>query len=192
MTDNFDLDYFRKKPLPRIRTYLQEKGIQSSSDGKNKRKAELTELAHNATAMKLLKVMDGDSEDRNSLLRVILSTPKGALPRPDSILTWTHNFASMPEVTFPDICNFLLGKSDRHDKYSERILKSFKSLLGYILFSDGHVLDQQLHKVPGKSFCIVKCKVKYHKLYEQACSTAIKNASGHHNLKPCTDVKRHY
>ena len=125
MTDNFDLDYFRKKPLPWLRTYLQEKGIQSSSDGKNKRKAELAELAYNATAMKLPKVMDGDSEDRNSLLRVILSTPEGALPLPESILTWTHNFASMPEVTFPDICNFLLGKSDGHDEYLEGNLKSF-------------------------------------------------------------------
>ena len=66
----------------------------------------------------------------------------------------------MPEVTFPDICNFLLGKSDGHDEYSEGNLKSFKSLLGYRLFRDGHVLDQQLHKVPGKSFCMVKCKVK--------------------------------
>ena len=123
MADKFDLDYFRKKPFSWLRTYLQEKGIQSSSDGKNKRKAEKAELAHNATAMKHPKVMDGDSEDRNSLLRVILSTPEGALPLPASILTWTHNFASMPEVTFPDICNFLLGKSDRHDDYSERNLK---------------------------------------------------------------------
>ena len=160
MTDNFDLDYFRKKPLPWLHTYLQEKGIQSSSDKKNKRKAELTELAYNATAMKLPKVIDGDSEHRNLLLRVILSTPEGALPLPESILTWTHNFASMPEVTFPDICNFLLGKSDCHDEYLEGNLKSFKSLLGYRLFHNGHVLDQQLHKVPGKSFCMVKCKVK--------------------------------
>ena len=50
-----------------------------SNDGKNKRKAELAELAYNATAMTLPKVMDGDSEDQNSLLRVILSTPEGAL-----------------------------------------------------------------------------------------------------------------
>ena len=123
LTDKFGIDYFGKKALPWLRTYLQEKGIQSSSDGKNKRKAELAELGHNATAMKLPKVMDGDSEDRNTLLRVILSIPEGALPLPASILTWTHNFASMPEVTFPDICNFLLGKSDRHDKYSEGNLK---------------------------------------------------------------------
>ena len=128
MTDNFDLDPLRKKSLPWLRTHLQEKGIQSSSDGKNKRKAEKAEVAHNATAMKLPKVMDGDSEDRNSLLRVILSTPEGALPLPASILTWTHFFASMAKVTFPDICNFLLGKSDRHDEYSEGNLKSFKSL----------------------------------------------------------------
>ena len=95
-----------------------------------------------------------------SLLRVILSTPKAALPLPKSILTWTQNFASMPEVTFPNICKFLLGKSDGHDEYSEGNLKPFKSLLGYRPFRNGHVLDQQLHKVPGKSFCIVKCKVK--------------------------------
>ena len=102
--------------------------------------------------MKLLKVMNGDSEDRNSLFRIILSSPEGVLPLPESILTWTHNFASMPEVTFSDICNFLLGKSDGHDEYSEGNLKSFKSLLGYRLFRDGHALDQQLHKgrLPSK------------------------------------------
>ena len=69
MTNNFDLDYLRKKPLLWLRTYLQEKGIQSSSDEKNKRKAELAELAYNETTIKLPKVMDGDSEDGNSLMR---------------------------------------------------------------------------------------------------------------------------
>ena len=58
MTNNFDLDYLRKKPLPWLRTYLQEKGIQLSSNRKNKRKAELAELPYNATAMKLSKVME--------------------------------------------------------------------------------------------------------------------------------------
>ena len=69
---------------------------------------------------------------------------------------WSRNLSLFPEVTFPDICNYLLGKTD---EYSEETLKSFKSLTGYKLFKDGHVLDLHVHKVPNKSSILVKYQV---------------------------------
>ncbi|XP_067025693.1 uncharacterized protein [Acropora muricata] len=49
-------DYFQRQKLPWLRTLLHERGIQTSCDGKAKRKAELAELAVNAPKMKLPKL----------------------------------------------------------------------------------------------------------------------------------------
>ena len=43
----------------------------------------------------------------------------------------------MPPFTFADLYMYLIGSGD----YTSENLKSFKSLLGYRLFSDGHVQD---------------------------------------------------
>lgn len=50
---------------------------------------------------------------------------------------WTNKFSNIPEFTFADLYNFLVGKED----YSPENLRSFKSLLGFRLFRDGHVED---------------------------------------------------
>ena len=59
--DQKNREYFKRQKL---RSYLLERGIQIqiSSDGKNKRKAEVVDLAVNAHEMKLAKVCDGESE----------------------------------------------------------------------------------------------------------------------------------
>lgn len=147
--------------MPWLRTFLQERGIQTSSEGKGKRKAELVELAVNAHSMKLAKVSEheGESETENVIIAELLATDEGVLPHPASILksNRSRNLSLFPEVTFPDICNYLLGKTD---EYSAENLKSFKSLTGYKLFKDGHVLDLQVHKVPDKSVVLVKYQVQ--------------------------------
>ena len=152
-----NLQYFQRQKLPWLRTFLQERGIQTSSEGKGKRKAELVELAFNAHSMKLGKVSDGESENEKAIMAELLTTDEGVLPDPASILNWSKNLSLFPEVTFPDICNYLLGKSD---EYSTETLKSFKSLTGYRLFKDGHVVDLRVHKVPNKSFTLVKYQVQ--------------------------------
>ena len=154
-----NLQFFQRQKLPWLRTFLQERGIQTSSEGKGKRKAELVELAFNAHSMKLAKVSEGESENENLIMAELLATDEGVLPDPASILesNWSRNLSLFPEVTFPDICNYLLGKTD---EYSEENLKSFKSLTGYKLFKDGHVLDLQVHKVPDKSVVLVKYQVQ--------------------------------
>ena len=57
-------DSFQRQKLPWLRTLLHERGIQTTCDGKAKRKAELAELAVNAPKMKLPKVSDGESDCR--------------------------------------------------------------------------------------------------------------------------------
>ena len=38
-----NLEYFQRQKLPWLRTFLQERGIQTSSEGKGKRKVELVQ-----------------------------------------------------------------------------------------------------------------------------------------------------
>ena len=50
--------YIHRQKLPWLGTFLQERGIQTSSEGKCKRKAELVALALNAHSMKLAKASE--------------------------------------------------------------------------------------------------------------------------------------
>lgn len=81
----------------------------------------------------------------------LLTTDEGVLPEP--ALNWSRNLSPFPEVTFPDSCNYLVGKTD---EYSPENLKSFKSLTGCRLFKDGHVVDLNVHKLPKMSATFVK------------------------------------
>ena len=95
--------------------------------GKCKRKAELVELAFNAHSMELAKVSEQESENENLIMAELLATDEGVLPDPASILksNCSRNLTIFPEFTSPDICNYLLGKTD---EYSEETLKSLKAL----------------------------------------------------------------
>ena len=117
--------------------------LQTSWEGKRRRKAELVEQAFNSHSVKLAKVSEEESENENLIMAELLATDEGVLPDPASILksNCSRNLTIFPEFTSPDICNYLLGKTD---EYSEGTLKSLKSLTGYKLFKDGHVLDQFL------------------------------------------------
>ena len=77
-----NLRYFHCQKLPRLRTFLQERGIQTSSEGKCKRKAELVELAFYAYSMKLAKVSEGESENGNLIMAELLAADEGVLPDP--------------------------------------------------------------------------------------------------------------
>ena len=75
-------DYFQRQKLPWLRTLLHERRIQTSCDGKAKRKAELAELAVNASKMKLPKVSDGESENTNTVIAEFFRTDEGVLATP--------------------------------------------------------------------------------------------------------------
>ena len=63
-----NLQYLQRQQLPWLRTFLQERGIQTSSEGKCKRMAELVELAFRAHSMKLVKVSEGESKNENLIM----------------------------------------------------------------------------------------------------------------------------
>lgn len=146
---------FSKLKVDELKNYLRERGTQLSDGGKGKRKAELLDLCQKAAAMKQRK-LDDSAEDRTKLLEDKLQTSEGKLPDPKTLSAWTHNFSKIPEFTFGDLYNYLVGKED----YSPENLRSFKSLLGFRLFRDGHVVDLKYCPVEGKSFCFFQFKVK--------------------------------
>ena len=103
-----NFDYFQRQKLPWLRTLLYERGIQRTCDGKAKRKAELAELAFNVHKMKLPKVFDGESENTNTVISELLKTDEGVLAKAALLNNWSKNLSLTPEVTLPDICNYLL------------------------------------------------------------------------------------
>ncbi|CAH3116357.1 unnamed protein product [Porites lobata] len=146
---------FSKLKVHDLKRYLKERGIQLSDGGKGKRKAELVDLCEKAAAMKQAK-LDDTAEDRNKLMEDKLRTNDGKLPDPKTLTAWTNNFSNIPEFTFGDLYNYLVGKED----YSEENLRSFKSLLGFKLFRDGHVIDLKYCPLEKNNFCFFKFKVK--------------------------------
>ena len=146
---------FSQLRVENLKKYLSDRGIQLSDGGKGKRKAELVELCQNAAAMKQPKLVEV-VESYDQLLEEKLKTSDGRLPNPDTLSSWSHNFANIPEFTFGDLYSYLVGK----EEYSVENLRSFKSLLGYKLFHDGHVEDLLCCRLENKPFVFFRFKVK--------------------------------
>ena len=138
---------FSKLKVDELKNYLRERGIQLSHGGQGKRKAGLLDLSQKAAAMKQRK-LDDSFEDRTKLLEDKLQTSEGKLP------DHRHNFSKIPDFTFGDLYNYLVGRDDD----SPENLRSFISLLGFRLFHDGHVVDLKYCPVEGKSFCFLQFK----------------------------------
>ena len=60
--------------------------LQTSWEGKRKRKAELVEQAFNSHPVKLAKVSEEESENENLIMAELLATDEGVLPDPASLL----------------------------------------------------------------------------------------------------------
>jgi hypothetical protein len=69
---------------------------------------------------------------------------------------WSQKFSAIPQFGFPDLYNYLVGKC----AYSQESLKSYKSLLGYKLYYDGHVQNLQCHHRNGSNYHSFKFSVK--------------------------------
>ena len=146
---------FSKYKVDGLKNFLKERGIQLSDGGKGKRKAELVDLCEKAAEMKQAKLED-TVEDYNKLLAEKLQTEDGKLSDPKTLTGWTNSFSNIPEFTFGDLYNYLVGS----EEYSEENLRSFKSLLGYKLYRDGHVTDLKCCPVENRKFFFFKFKVK--------------------------------
>ena len=151
---------FKEKPVPWLKQYLKARGIQFSG----KRKAELVELCWNSHQLKAPKILEVETvESTESLIKEQLKTSdEGFLANPlskESGLTrWTQDLVNVPEFRFPDLFNYLVGKNE----YNPESLKSYKSLLGYKLYFDGHVEDLRYHppQPDSSSYCTFKFSVK--------------------------------
>ena len=67
-TTVFGEDYFKRKPVQWLKSFLRERGIQTSCDGKNKRKAELVELSFKACKLDLPNLEKSAHEDEGDIL----------------------------------------------------------------------------------------------------------------------------
>ena len=113
---------FSKLMVDELKHYLRERALQLSNGRKGKRKAELLDLCQKAAAMKQTK-LDDSAEDRTKL-QDKLQASEGKLPGPKTLSSWTHNFSKIPEFTFGDLYNYLVGKCD----YSPENLRSLDSI----------------------------------------------------------------
>ena len=122
------------KPVPWLKDFLKERGIQSSG----KRKAELIELCVKSSEIKAPKIAEEEAVVNPVILvNDQLNTPdEGNLPNPlireCGLSKWTQNFSNVHDFRFPDLFNYLVGKDPG---YNPESLKSYKSLLGYKLIS---------------------------------------------------------
>ena len=64
----------------------------------------------------------------------------------------THDFTGIPDLRFPDINHCLVGK----DGYDENCLRSYKSLEGSRLFTDGHEDDLKYHGIIDDGIILAK------------------------------------
>ena len=138
-----------------LKNFLKERGIQLSDGGKGKRKAELVDLCEKAAEMKQAKLED-TVEDYNKLLEEKLQTEDAKLSDPKTLIAWTNSFSNIPEFTFGDRYNYLVGSEES----SKENLRSFKSVLGYKLYRDGHVTDLKCCPAENRKFFFFKFKVK--------------------------------
>ena len=97
--------------------------------------------------MKIWRI-DNEEDDVSEVITTKLQTDEGNLPNPQDIQKLTCDFAAMPELSFADLYTYLVGT----EEYTAENLKSFKSLHGYKLFSDGHVEDCVMHCVKDKGY----------------------------------------
>ena len=102
---------FSTKPVPWLKEYLKQRGIQTSG----KRKNELVELCVKSEEIKVPKI----SEEEEPVDPAI-------------------SMKEQPKTSN----NYLVGKDPG---YNAESLKSYKSLLGYKLYFDGHVEDLCYH-----------------------------------------------
>lgn len=136
---------FSTKSVPWLKEYLKQRGIQSSG----KRKAELIELCVKSEEIKVPKISEEEEpvDPAISMKEQLKTTDEGYLTNPlnkeyQAFGKWTQNFSNISDFRFPDLFNYLVGKDPG---YNAESLKSYKSLLGYKLFFDGHVEDLRYH-----------------------------------------------
>ena len=143
---------FTNMKVPEPRKFLKERDIHISANGKSRQGAELLELCKNAAEIVGPK-LEKETVQRDELINSKITLAGGKLlPHPLSLKFWTHDFTSIPDLRFPDVNHCLVGK----DGYDEDCLRSYKSLEGSRLFTDGHVDDLKYHGIIDDGIILAK------------------------------------
>ena len=70
---------------------------------------------------------------------------------------WTDDIASLPEITWPDVSEYLI---DTPSTYTKESIKAYKSLEAYDYFVCGHVQNCYYHEISSESkFCFIKSQI---------------------------------
>ena len=143
---------FTNMKVAELRKFLKERDIHISANGKSRQGAELLELCKNAAEIVGPK-LEKETVQRDELInsKIILAGGK-LLPHPLSLKFWNHDFTGIPDLRFPDVNHCLVGK----DGYDEDCLRSYKSLKGSHLFTDGHADDLKYHGITDDGIRLAK------------------------------------
>ena len=143
---------FTNMKVPEPRKFLKERDIHISANGKSRQGVELLELCKNAAEIVGPK-LEKETVQRDELInsKIILAGGK-LLPHPLSLKFWNHDFTGIPDLRFPDVNHCLVGK----DGYDEDCLRSYKSLKGSRLFTDGHADDLKYHGITDDGIRLAK------------------------------------
>ena len=143
---------FTNMKVPEPRKFLKERDIHISANGKSRQGAELLELCKNAAEIVGPK-LEKETVQRDELINSEITLAGGKLlPHPLSLKFQTHDFTGIPDLRFPDVNHCLVGK----DGYDEDCLRSYKSLEGSRLFTDGHVDDLKYHGIIDDGIILAK------------------------------------
>ena len=143
---------FTNMKVPEPQKFLKERDIHISANGKSKQGAELLELCKNAAEIVGPK-LEKETVQRDELINSKITLAGGKLlPHPLSLKFWTHDFTGIPDLRFPDINHCLVGK----DGYDEDFVRSYKSLEGSRLFTDGHADDLKYRGIIDDGIILAK------------------------------------
>ena len=143
---------FTNMKVPEPQKFLKERDIHISANGKSRQGAELLELCKNAAEIVGPK-LEKETVQRDELINSKITLAGGKLlPHPLSLKFWTHDFTGIPDLKFLDINHCLVGK----DGFDEDFVRSYKSLEGSRLFTDGHVDDLKYHGITDDGIRLAK------------------------------------
>ena len=143
---------FTNMKVPEPRKFLKERDIHISANGKSRQEAELLELCKNAAEIVGPK-LEKETVQRDELINSEITLAGGKLlPHLLSLKFQTHDFTGIPDLRFPDVNHCLVGK----DGYDEDCLRSYKSLEGSRLFTDGHADDLKYHGIIDDGISLAK------------------------------------
>ena len=143
---------FTNMKVPELRKFLKERDIHISVNGKSRQGVELLELCKNAAEIVGPK-LEKETVQRDELINSEITFAGGKLlPHPLSLKFLTHDFTGISDLRFPDVNHCLVGK----DGYDEDCLRSYKSLEGSRLFTDGHADDLKYHGIIDAGISLAK------------------------------------